>query len=383
MTKAINDATLSKAGDTFQFLIALKDCFELNSGETLQIESNGDISVVDITGGHFQKEVKHHFDDQTLSDRNIDFWKTLANWYIDYERIKGFSCLILCTTATVTKTAFADWNNLDKEKKLVILQKIGNKVKKNEDTFRKQYKKIFNDKYNESNLLDILDKFIIEASHTSIVGISNDFAKHIGYIPVENRDTYIGALLGVIQIKVKDPPHKWEVSREEFDGILQTITASYVSKGVVPLPNEFAKSDIPAEDVATLKQKRFVEAIHEIQYDQKIPMAISDYWKADMTIAKYFRDNLLYLDSLDWYRANLLDTLKITKDNSELEAESATEEEKIKISKHLYNDVLLWEAKDFGSIICNQGYFQRGVIHNIVDDSEFNWRVGEKKDEHQ
>jgi hypothetical protein len=40
-----------------------------------------------------------------------------------------------------------------------------------------------------------------------------------------------------------------------------------------------------------------------------------------------------------------------------------------------------WDAKDFESIIRNQGYFQRGIIHTIVDDDEFNWDVGEK-DEH-
>ena len=41
-----------------------------------------------------------------------------------------------------------------------------------------------------------------------------------------------------------------------------------------------------------------------------------------------------------------------------------------------------WEAKDFGSIIRNQGYFQRGVIHDIVDDKELRWKVG-VDDEHQ
>ena len=56
MTKAINDATLTKAGDTFQHLIALKDCFDMESGETLQIEVNGDVSVINSKGGRFQKE---------------------------------------------------------------------------------------------------------------------------------------------------------------------------------------------------------------------------------------------------------------------------------------------------------------------------------------
>ena len=40
-------------------------------------------------------------------------------------------------------------------------------------------------------------------------------------------------------------------------------------------------------------------------------------------------------------------------------------------------------TNDFGSIIRNQGYFQRGVIHNIVDETDFKWKVGEEKNEHK
>lgn len=50
MTKAINDATLNKVGDIYQYLIALKDCFELNDGDTLQIETNGDVSIINDIG---------------------------------------------------------------------------------------------------------------------------------------------------------------------------------------------------------------------------------------------------------------------------------------------------------------------------------------------
>ena len=36
-----------------------------------------------------------------------------------------------------------------------------------------------------------------------------------------------------------------------------------------------------------------------------IPNAMSDYWKADLTVAKYFRDNLMYLESLESYMEDL------------------------------------------------------------------------------
>ena len=299
MTKAINDATLTKAGDTFQHLIALKDCFDMDSGETLQIEVNGDVSVINSKGGRFQKEVKHHFDNQTLSDRSVDFWKTLANWYEDYDRIKDYTCLILYTTASVEKTSFDNWNKKTREEKLVIILEIGKESKKAEETFRKQYNRIFNANYNKERLLNILDRFRIEFSQTSLVGISNDFAKHIGYIPTENRE--------------------WEVTREEFDELLQSQTAAYATKGIAPLPNEFAKTDVPLADMPRLKQKTFVAAIREINYDQMIPSAISDYWKADTTIAKYFQDNIMYLQSLDSYIDNLSEQMRYTKENSELD----------------------------------------------------------------
>ena len=384
MTRAINDATSQKAGDIYQYLIALRDCFELNDGDTLQIETNGDVSIINDMGGRFQKEVKHHFGNKSISDRDIDFWKTLANWYIDYERVKTFSNFILSTTATIQcDSPFYSWNNIKKTEKLKRLKVIGAISKENEETFRKQYNRIFGDYYDESRLLKILDKFTIEAAKTSIEGISNEFSKYVGHIPSENRDGYIGALLGEILIKVKDPPHIWEVTKPVFDEILQIQSNAYGIKGTVPLPDEYAKAAGPAEKITTLEQKKFVASIREIKYNEEIPNAMSDYWKADLTVAKYFKDNPMYLQSLELYREDLSAKIQYRKANSELDAEGATEEEQIRLSKRLYNDVMFWDAKDFGSIVRNQGYFQRGVIHNIVDETDFKWKVGDKKNEHK
>ena len=384
MTRAVNDATLQKAGDIYQYLIALRDCFELNDGDTLQIETNGDVSIINDVGGRFQREVKHHFGNTSISDRDIDFWKTLANWYVDYERVKNFSNYILSTTATIrSDSPFHSWNNIKKTEKLKCLKDIGATSKKTEETFRNQYNRIFGDSYDESRLLEILDKFTIEAAKTSIDGISNEFSKYVGHIPSENRDGYIGALLGEILIKVKEPPHKWEVTKSAFDEILQIQSAAYGTKGTAPLPNEYAKAVVPKDKITTLEQKKFVASIREIKYDKMIPNAMSDYWKADLTVAKYFRDNLMYLESLESYMEDLSAKMQYSKANSDLNAEGATEEGQIRISKQLYNGVMSWDANDFGSIIRNQGYFQRGVIHNIVDETDFKWKVGEEKNEHK
>ena len=169
--KAVNDATLQKAGDIYQYLIALKDCFELADGDTLQIETNGDVSIINDTGGLFQREVKHHFGDKSITDRDIDFWKTLANWYTDYERVKKFSDYILSTTATIqSNSPFYDWNAMKKEEKLKILKDIGAGTKKKEEIFRNQYNKIFDDSYNEYH---DLEHFFIKDSASELEKLSN------------------------------------------------------------------------------------------------------------------------------------------------------------------------------------------------------------------
>ncbi|OBA09521.1 hypothetical protein A9D36_00090 [Bacillus subtilis] len=381
MNRSINDATLVKVGDIFQYYIALRDCFKLKNGDKLQIEVNGDVSIVAaISKKSFQREVKHHFGEKKLSDRDVDFWKTLSNWYIEHNRITTFSSLILHTTATISSDSpFYNWNTKDSNDKITVLQSIGQLNKKREETFRKYYNKIFAEEiYDEIKLLDILSRFTIESSQNQISGISKEFSSYIGHIPENNRDNYIGALLGRIVSIVKDPPHRWEVTREEFDKILQQESPAYSSPNEQPLPSDFAEVNIPEQTAESLLNKEFVEAIRKIEYNKQIPDAVSDYWKAEMTVMKYFKDDFLYLKSLPLYKNELERQLKYVKESKVIETEGMNRNIEIKISKLMYTEVMRWDVKDFGSIVRNQGYFQRGIIHTIVDDKKFSWDVGEE-----
>ncbi len=123
--------------------------------------------------------------------------------------------------------------------------------------------------------------------------------------------------------------------------------------------------------------KNFVEEIKKIEHYDEIQPAILDYWKTNMTIINFFKEDLLYNRSLDKYRDDLSYRLKQKKNISVIKSRRKSREEQIENSQILYSEVMLWEVNDFGSIIKNQYYFQRGVIHTIVDDKEFSWDVGE------
>ena len=382
--KIINDATKQQAGTIYQYLIALKDCFELDDESVLEIENKGDVTVINCNKGVFQKEVKHHFERTTLSDRNVDLWKTLANWYEEYDKSIQFKHYVLHTTSIILdNSSFAKWDKLSKEEKLEKIKGIGKKKKGKEKKFREQYIRIFGEKCDEEKLIDILDKFTIAPAQTTLPGISKVFSKYIGYIPINNRDYFIGALLGEILIRVKNPPYKWIINKIIFDEILQRISPSYIESGTIPLPNEYVKAEVPKDAFEGYYEKKFVKAIKEIDYEEEVANAILNYWKANMTIASYFRDDFIYLDSIESYKMDLENKMQYTKKNMIIKFENKSEKEKIKNSKVLYNDIMLWEAKDFGSIIRNRDFFQQGVIHNIVEETGFRWKLEEKRNEHK
>lgn len=110
--------------------------------------------------------------------------------------------------------------------------------------------------------------------------------------------------------------------------------------------------------------------------------AISDYWKMDMTVFQYFHNDILYLSSIDAYKDSLSKKLFYAKEQKKLDAIGKKQAEQILISQKLYLCAMEWDAADFGSIIDNQYFFQHGVIHDLVDDGGFEWKIG-GEDEHQ
>ena len=382
-TRAINDNTLKSLGFTYQNIVALRDCFDLREGERLQIEVNGDISITSAEKqrGRVQKEVKHHLNSETMSERDIDFWKTLANWYDEYERVKPFEKLVLHTTAQIDLLSpFCGWNALDGMEKLNRLREIGTQKRQRERRFRKEYKRIFAQNYDESRLLSILERFFIMDSQETIEHYLKEF--QIDYIPPENRESFIAALLGEIEIRVKDPPHKWELTKEQFDEILQKQTAAHCLNRGIPLPNTYAKDTPSEERKKSLEEKAFVRKIYEIDYQRGVLEAITNYWRTERTILSFFQNAPSYLSDYCAYSDDLQSRMDLGKERRELDIDSETVDsiQLIKESQRFYLDMMCLEPRDFGSITNNRPFFQCGVMHMIADDTDFRWKLGDSSE---
>lgn len=380
--KARNDASLSKLGDIYQYYKGLLDCFTLEKGESLLIEVCGDVSILSYQKNRcIQKEIKHHVGKTALSDRHIDFWKTIKNWVTDYETSSRFKKLEFYTTSDIPDDCkLSGWNEKTAQERYDIISGIGTKRKKNEKTFREFYDAIFNsEEIEKEDIICVLEKVSIIPLEPHINELRGLFDKHIShYIPEANRTLYIDALLGMLVGIIKEPPHKWEITKEKFDKLAQGITASYITDGKAPLPNCLCDLEPSESEESSLNEKLFVKQIERIEYRTMIPQAVSDYWRMNKIVKKYFDDDPTFNTNLIGYRKNLKRNIDVEKEESVLELTENSRREIILGSKRLYLKVIKKEATDFGTIVQNQSFFQCGVIHDIVNEGEFVWYIGDE-----
>ncbi|RAP30366.1 hypothetical protein C2W64_01558 [Brevibacillus laterosporus] len=381
MKRASNDATLSKLGDIYQQYIGLLECFKMQEGETILFEVEGDVTKLS-NNNSFQMEIKHHLKKNPIIDRNIDFWNTIRNWFKEFNRIKDHKKLILFTTAEIdVRSSLYNWNDESIDQRLNILRKIGLIVKNREKTFRPLFNDIFSpENYNESNLRSVLARMEIINRQQKIDSIDFEFEKYIPHIPHKNRAHFIATLLGIVVSNVKKKPHIWKITYKAFVKILQETTPLYVQEHFTPLPTEYIQLTLPIEIEEENQDKLFVKAIRRIQYEKEIPKAISDVWKCNMTITKYYQDNLVFNKDITVYKSNLTEKLNYTKEGYVIENESCDRLLQIKESKKLYSLVMSWNAVPFGSINPNQPFFQKGIIHDIVENKDFTWDIGDRNE---
>lgn len=112
MSKLKSDSTSTIKGLLFQFLVALEKCFEMQQGESVYIETYGDVSVLGNLLNSKQIESKLYKKSLTDLDKNV--WKSIYNWMSEDFPIDTFSSLVLLTTQKVPiGSTWLNWNEKD------------------------------------------------------------------------------------------------------------------------------------------------------------------------------------------------------------------------------------------------------------------------------
>ncbi len=368
-----NDATLKLLGPLYQYIVALECCLNANKDEIIYIEQRGDVANHDMS-----MEVKHHCDEKhRLSDRHEDFWKTLANWVNNYHVISNYQHLVLLTTSIIDeKSKFWNWNKFSKEEKYQIIKDISNEeITK---TISNYVEKIFNFNsylfYQECDLLKILNKFKIKHSHKRIKEKYDELLEHPAFItiPFENRKELLRNLLGYIQELAIENPEDWKIKQEEFEKQMISLARKYV-KDEIPLPHIRTIEDI---DVQEFQHEVFVKEIEKIDYKKVIPSAVDNYIRTKNDTVHLYNSDIEMHSNIKKYEKELIESLGYEKD-SESMLENVDITTRKKASRKFYLSCMKWQLKKVDGILINEDYFQRGMLHLIVDDKKFKWLIEE------
>jgi len=377
MVKQRNNATATVKGIIYQFLVALKKCFELQEGESVYIETFGDISVF----GEDTEQIETKFYKKDLTDMDMNVWKTLYNWLDDKFDINSFNSLILLTTQKIKSSSeWYNWNEKNLSQKSITLNKL-------KDDFNRRQKKskalvaIINKIFDESKqdkLKIILRKFYIDHNALNEVDlyceIRDMYAKGV---PVIQRDKFMRAMFGFIFSPSTINNNNWQIEYAIFSKEVEELTKTLVDTTTV-FPKKIHLRNIKTEEY---NEHLFVNKIRQIQYERAISEAVTDYAQTQQMIIQELVKSPVISKSLENYDEEIYKNYQRRYQNESLNLNE--NDDVIKKSKIFYNNSMLADSdKKFHTYSNIPDYFKHGVLHIRANDNDSNlkWLLEYEKD---
>ena len=377
MKKLSFDSTPSVKGVLFQFLIALERCFEMQEGQTVYIETHGDVSVLGDFSDSKQIESKLYKKALTDSDKNV--WKSIYNWAREDFPIDTFSSLILLTTQKVPKSsAWLNWNKKNPSERMEILRNIKNNFdlqkRKNKDLAT--YMNTIFDAKNATKLSQITKMLYIDSISMDGSQYHKSLQEKYGKgIPDIQKGKYINHMFGYI-LSPDIVNHDWRITYEDFTREAEEVTKTLVENTAV-FPTKLKLAEIQKDDYDGYA---FVEKIKDIKYgDDVISEAIDDYVHTASMIQQDLEKSEIKKKSLLQYEENLIKkyTAKYRK-----ASRSYNDSERIAKSQDFYDDMTGSSDITFHSYNNVDLYFHNGMLHIIADEKdELIWLLKGKENE--
>ena len=377
MTKLKFDSTSSIKGVLYQFFVALEQCFKMQEGQAVYIETYGDVSVLGNLFDSKQIESKLYKKALTDSDKNV--WKSLYNWMREDFPIDQFGYLVLLTTQRVPmRSAWLNWNDKTPSERIAVLRDIKKSFdsRKRKDKDLAAYMTAIFDAKNETRLSQVAKMLYID----SISMDGNQYHKYLQekygkHIPNIQKGKYINHMFGYI-LNPDIVSHNWTITYGEFIRETEEITKTLVENTAV-FPMKLKLTDIQKNDYDGYA---FVEKIKDIKYgDDIILEAIDDYVHTASIIEQELGKSETKKNSLLQYEENLKGSFAAKYRKA---SRTCNDSERITKSQDFYDDMTGSSDITFHTYNNVDLYFHNGMLHMIADENdELVWLLKVKANE--
>ena len=352
------DATKNILGIEYQKLISLEYCLNSPPNKTVYIEYYGDVA-----SDNESVEVKHHFGEGYLSNKHIDFWKTLYNLVNDRLAYDAFDSLKLHTTLTIKPDSIFDgWNQLNASDKLSRIMGV-----ESNKTIRTQHARIMSE--SDYTLKEILSKLTIDSSQPNVTEKLDSLLSHLAlqFIPsATDKTDFIEKMIGYVTTKAIRSPDCWEININDFRDNMSRFLRKY-NQGLTQFPVTKL-----CEITREVGQKfLFEDQMYSIGFSEgKIDRAVNNYLRADNSRLKMLSTSVSPV-SIDDFTDELLDSLNETKGDY---TDFFNEGDIFcinKASRNMYDKCLEINDITMDGVSGISGYYFKGSIHGIVQEKYF------------
>lgn len=348
------------------------------SNLTIKLEDLDDL-VINCSGNLHLIQLKHHnTNDSLLSDRSLDFWKTIRVWSseINQGKIKEIDSTIfsLVTTGKVSDNSFLlklkDGKNRDAEFALKEMIKIS--ADQSVESTKKSYEAFSVLSDSQKKLL--VDNIYIIDQEVGIVAVEDLIKSQLKYSAPPNK---ISALFdGVIGwwlmqcIDVLSDSDKSEINDEDLQSKIWEIIETLKQDN---LPDSFVL-DVIENPLNEYEKHTFFKQLKLIALGNRpLLKAINDFRKAYGQKNKWLQDGLIMPDELERYENNLYDNwdrmFSIVVDKIE---GAENPQEIIQAGKNFYNEFI---EKNHPNIRPNYSsvYYPIGSYHMLAEKKRIGW----------
>ncbi|HCL4458723.1 TPA: hypothetical protein N2D04_003837 [Clostridium botulinum] len=323
--------------------------------------------------------IKHHGD---LNNASTDMWRTLKVWI---DAIKKSSELLKTTKFMIITTASApegtaayylkNHNDRNIESAYHLLKKVCEESSnKGHSTYYKAFTSL-----HEKEIKQLLDNVIVVDRSSNIIDVESELKREIRYSCLPQYEDFICERLegwwykkSVEALCSDDPIY---VSQSQVRSYIVSVSKEYSSDNLPIDIMEFEELNL--EDLSP-DEKIFYEQLKLICLgNNRMRMALSDYYRAFKQRANWIRNDLLYVNELDDYERKLIDEWKhcfyAMQDDLEDYDDKITEKIKVKSGKELFSTL---EEKDIRiREKCSEAFVMRGSYHILANELKIGWHT--------
>ncbi|EPS50623.1 hypothetical protein FDF50_12010 [Clostridium botulinum] len=323
--------------------------------------------------------IKHHGD---LNNASTDIWRTLKVWIDAINKSSDLlktTKFIIITTASAPEGTAAYYLKNHNDRNIELAYHLLKKVcEESSNKGHAKYYRAFTSLH-EKEIKQLLDNVIVIDRSSNIIDVESELKREIRYSCLPQYEDFICE-------RLEGWWYKKSVEALCSDNPIY-VSQSQVRSYIVSVSREYSPDNLPIDimdfqelnlDDLPTDEKIFYEQLKLICFgNNRMRMALRDYYRAFKQRANWVRNDLLYVNELEDYERKLIDEWEhyfyVMQDDLEDYDDEITEKIKVKSGKKLFSTL---EEKDIRiREKCSEAFVMRGSYYILANQLKIGWHT--------